>query len=265
MSPTNAEQPLPIFEIASPDEHAQFFLSNRREVLHYLSLIARQRSIATAYLDDGRLFFPSTIIAVDEAANLLFLDPAQTEEDNRNAGSARQVILVANLDRVKMQIRLPGLKTTIHQGQNALCAPIPEAILRLQRREFFRLEPPLGAPIHCQLAVRQTAGSSKTFDLSLSDISGGGVSLAGEPELAEYFPRDTMFADCRLEIPGEGVILINLRVRKTIEMSLRSGHRCLRIGCEFVNLPGTRLAFIERYIARIERERKARESGLLEA
>lgn len=265
MSPTNEELPLPVFEIASPEEHAQFFLSNRREVLHYLNLMVRQHSLATAYLDDGRQFFPSSLIAVDEAADLLFLDPAQVDEFNRLAQSARQITLVANLDRIKMQIRLPALKMRSHQGHDALCAPIPDSILRLQRREFFRLEPPLASPIHCQLAVRPSTGGSKTFDLALSDISGGGVSLIGEPNMAEHFSRDTMFPDCRLEIPGEGVILVNLRVRKSVEISARNGHHCLRIGCEFVNLPGTRLAFIERYIARIERERKARESGLLEA
>lgn len=265
MSTTNEELPLPVFEIASPDEYAQFFLSSRREVLHYLSLMARQRSIATAYIDEGRQFFPSSIIAVDESENLLFLDPAQADEYNRLAQSAEKITLVAKLDRIKIQIRLPTLKIQNHQGQNVLCAPIPESILRLQRREFFRLEPPLSAPIHCQLAAVQTDGSTKTFDLSLSDISGGGVSLIGEPDMAAHFSRDTMFPDCRLEIPGEGVILVNLRVRKTVEMSPRSGHHCLRIGCEFVNLPGRRLAFIERYIARIERERKARKSGLLES
>jgi len=265
MSSTHAELPLPIFEIDSPEEHAQYFLNNRREVLHYLGLMARQHSIATAYLNDGRQFFPSSIIAVDESANLLFLDPAQVADDNRLAQSARQIILVANLDRVKMQIRLPSLKATTHQGQEALCAAIPESILRLQRREFFRLEPPLATPIHCQLAIPHAAGHTKTCDLLLSDISGGGVSLVAEPDMAEHFPRDTMFPDCRLEIPGEGVILVNLRVRKMVEISPRSGQHCLRVGCEFVNLPGTRLAFIERYIARIERERKARASGLLEA
>lgn len=264
MSETIEELPLPVFEISSPREHAQFFLSNRREVLFYLELMSKQRCIATLYIDDGRKFFLSSIVAIDEAANLLVLDPAQDSRFNELAGSAREITLVANLDRVKMQIRLPALRLQPYQGQNALCTGIPERILRLQRREFFRLEPPLTTPIRCQLATTLDNGSTKTFDLLLADISGGGVSLIGDTEIAPHFERDTVFRDCRLEIPGEGVILVNLRVRKAIEMSPRNGQHCLRIGCEFVNLPGMRLSFIERYIARIERERKARASGLIE-
>ena len=262
MQPTTEEVPIPDFEIDHADVFAQFFLGNQREVVFYLNVLAKRRSIFTAYINEGQRFFLTSIVAVDEPAGSIFLDPANDDESNTAAQRARQITLVANLDRIKMQIRLPALKKAIHQGQSVLAAPIPETLLRLQRREFFRLEPPLASPIQCKLAAQDSSGILKTFELTLSDISGGGVSLIAAPEIAEYFPRDALFQQCRLEIPGEGVIQVNLRVRKTVEISDRSGHHNLRIGCEFVNLPGTRLAFIERYITRIERERKAKDSGL---
>jgi len=253
---------IPDFEIDHRAEFAQFFLSNRREILFYLNILAKRRSLFTAYIDEGTCFFLTAIITVDETTGMVFLDPQHAEECNAAFGSARQITLVANLDSVKIQIRLPTLKMASLEGQNVLAASIPESILRLQRREFFRLEPPLAHPIHCKLALKNENGALQTFELTLSDISGGGVCLIGPTETVEYFQRDALFQQCRLEIPGEGVIQVNLRVRKTVEMSDRSGRHSLRIGCEFVNLPGARLAFIERYITRIERERKARDSGL---
>lgn len=262
MMPIAAEPPIPDFEIDHPHDFAQFLLSNRREILFYLDQLSKRRSLFTAYINEGQQFFLTSIVAVDESSSMIFLDPGHAEESNAGASAARQITLVANLDRVKMQIRLPALKAASHHGQNVLATPIPEAILRLQRREFFRLEPPLAQPIHCKLATPGAAGTTQTFEMMLSDISGGGVCLIGPVEHAEHFPRDALFQHCRLEIPGEGVIQVNLRVRKTVEMSDRSGHHSQRIGCEFVNLPGARLAFIERYITRIERERKARDSGL---
>lgn len=262
MTSTQEEFPVPDFEIDHKDVFAQFLLNSPREVNFYLNLLAKRRSIFTAYINEGQNFFLTSIVAVDEAAGIFFLDPSHAEENNANAHRARQITLVANLDRVKMQMRLPALGTSVHQGQKVLSAPIPETILRLQRREFFRLEPPIANPILCQLAEEEADGRIKTFELHLSDISGGGVSLTGPTEIAAHFPRDRIFQKCRIEIPGEGVIQANLRVRKTVEMSERDGQHNLRIGCEFISLPGTRLAFIERYIARIERERKARDSGL---
>lgn len=262
MSATADDLPIPDFEIDHPDVFGQFLLSNPREVGFYLNLLAKRRCILTAYIDGGQHFFLTSIVGIDETASSLFLDPSNASESNADAQGARQITLVTNLDRVKIQLRLPPLSTSIHQGQSVLAAPIPPSILRLQRREFFRLEPPLASPILCKLATEEANGRLETFELKLSDISGGGLCLIGPTESAAHFARDTLFQQCRLDIPGEGVIQVNLRVRKTVEISDRNGHHSLRIGCEFVSLPGTRLAFIERYITRIERERKARDSGL---
>ena len=253
---------VPDFEIDQREEFAQFFLGNPREILFYLRILAKRRSLFTAYLDEGADFFLTAIVAVDEAAGLILLDPQHAEESNAQFASAHQITLVGNLDSVKMQIRLPALKLSNVEGQNVLSAPIPLAILRLQRREFFRLEPPFTQPVHCKLATKSATGATQTFEFVLADISGGGLCLIVPTELAENFQRDALFQQCRLEIPGEGVIQVNLRVRKSVEMSDRTGQHSLRIGCEFANLPGARLAFIERYITRIERERKARDTGL---
>jgi c-di-GMP-binding flagellar brake protein YcgR len=260
---TSVEQaPVPDFEIDHPELFGEFMLQGAREIRFYLDLLARQRNILTAYIDAGENFFLTSILALDEVAGLLFLDPSHAQENNLNAQNAKRLTLVTNLDRVKMQIRLPGLKPSQLDGRSVLSAPIPESILRLQRREFFRLQPPGSAPIVCKLAGEPEDLRPTRTELMLSDISGGGICLIAPTELAELFPRDALFHHCRLEIPGEGVIQVNLRVRKTVEISGQDGNHDLRVGCEFVNLPGTRLAFIERYIARIERERKARASGL---
>lgn len=252
----------PDFEIDHPEVYGQFLLGNASEIVFYLNLLARRRAILTAYSDAGSSFFLTSVIGADEAAGTLFLDPANLPSSNVGAEGARQITLVTSLDRVKMQMRLTGLHLATHQGHPVLAAALPQHLLRLQRREFFRLEPPLNAPIVCQLATKSPDGRLHTFELTLADISGGGASLTGPTEIAGHFPRDTLFTQCRLDIPDEGVIQVNLRVRKTVEMSGRDGQHHLRIGCEFVNLPGTRLAFIERYITRIERQRKARDSGL---
>jgi flagellar brake protein len=261
--PTIAEElSLPDFEIDHPDVFAQFLLSDRREIVLYLTLLAKRRSIFTAYLNEGQRFFLTSIVAVDESGGMIYFDQPDDEANNTTAQQARQVTMVTNLDRIKIQIRLATLTHGSHQNQKIIGAPIPQSMLRLQRREFFRLEPPVDSPIHCKLGTQGMDGTSRTFELPLADISGGGVSLCGPTEIVNYFPRDALFPNCRLEIPDEGVIQVTLRVRKTVEMSGQSGHHDLRIGCEFVNLPAMRLAFIERYITRIERERKAKDSGL---
>lgn len=262
MTQAAEELPIPDFEIDHKEEFPQYLLSNRREILYYLNMLATRRSLLTAYINEGQRFLLTSIVAVDDATSSIFFDPPNVDEQLSDAIGARQITLVTNLDRVQIQMRLPALSESQYQGRKVIFAPIPEAMLRLQRREFFRLEPPLATPIHCKLLAHSPIGKMSTLDLVLSDISGGGISLIAPTEIADHFPRDTLFQQCRLEIPGEGVIQVNLRVRKTIELSSRNGRHSLRVGCEFMDLPSNRLAFVERYITRIERERKAKDSGL---
>ncbi|MDR1995082.1 flagellar brake protein [Azonexus sp.] len=257
------EDSTPDFEIDHPEVFTQFLLVNPPEILFYLNLLARRRCLFTAYIDDGRRFFLTSIVAVDEAAGQFFLDPSNLGESQVDPAAARQITLLTNLDRVKIQLRLTALRPVSYHGQSVLVAALPTQLLRLQRREFFRLESSAAeTPIICQVAATTGDGQLHTLDLSLSDISGGGACLITTPENAGLFPRDALFQHCRLEIPDEGVIQVNLRVCKVFDFSTQDGQRHLRIGCEFINLPGARLAFIEHYIVRIERQRKARASDL---
>lgn len=262
MSSSLSEHATLHFEIDNKDEYAQFFLSTTREITFYLNLLIKRASLVTAYFDEGSQFFLTSIVAIDEAKDEILIDPAQAETSKAATLAARKITLVANLDRVKIQFRIDRLHESQFEGRPALSANIPNSMLRLQRREFFRLEPPLASPISCQIAIERPSGGLQTLDPRVADISGGGISLSAPTSVAEASQPGMLFKDCRLDIPGEGVLLVNLRVKKAIEISANSGIHHLRIGCEFVGLPGTRLAMIERYITRIERERKARDSGL---
>lgn len=257
MNAGSEEDPSPLdFEIDHEEEYGRFLLGDRLEILFFLNALARRGNLVTAYINGGSPFFLTSILGIDASANTLLLDASASEELNQQAGTAQRITLVTSHDRVRMQIRIGPTRTIMHQGQPALLAELPNLVLRLQRREFFRLEPPLNSPLLCHLLAEDPDNRPKSFELMLADISGGGVSLIALTGDIDYFPRDTLLKDCRLDITGEGVITANLRVRKVIELSTQSGHHSLRIGCEFVNLRGNYLAMIQRYITRIERERK---------
>ena len=68
--------------------------------------------------------------------------------------------------------------------------------------------------------------------------------------------------NCRIELPEVGTVTGTAIVRSVFETVTRSGSKSQRAGCEFVKLPGPMLTLIQRYIIKVERERKARESGM---
>ena len=92
------------------------------------------------------------------------------------------------------------------------------------------------------------------------DISLGGVSLAGLP-VDLPLESDMTFQNCSIDLPDGGPIVATLRPCWQSETVSRSGIRAKRAGFAFVDLPRVKTTVIQRYIIKIERERKARELG----
>lgn len=253
---------VPDFEIDRPEVYAHFLLTQENDILSYLHTLARQHAILTVYLDDGQTFFLSSILSVDDAKGTFLLDPANSDELRRKTDNSSKLTLTTLLDKVKIQIRVTHRQYTQLSGRPAISIRLPKNMLRLQRREFFRLPVLSSNPLHCKLPRHFHNRPTQFLTLPLLDISGGGVGMMGQTNQASQFLVGTTFKDCQLEIPGEGAIPINLCIRQSEPQQTGNRDPFLRIGCEYVFLPSTRLNKIQRYIAQLERERKARESTL---
>lgn len=262
MTASRDDQPTLDFEIDHLTEYGQYFVDAPREITYYLNLLVQKRKLLTVYIDGGQSFFLTTLLGMDEGRGLLLLDPASNETLNTQAKAARKLTLTASLNRVKMQFRLPPLVEEKQQGLRVLTAPLPSRLLRLQRRECFRLAPPVSAPLRCRIEQVDTPGKNKLFECGVADISAGGLSLIVPMYEQSIYRPDTLLENCRLEIPDDGVVLVNLRVRKAVELSTEHGPHQLRVGCKFEKVAASRLAVVERYITRIERQRTAKFSGL---
>jgi len=247
-------EPVPV------DKYSEYLLRARSEILHVLRGLAEHNTLITVHFNGGADFIITSLIEATEDG--LLLDVGTNGELNRKAAASSKLICVTSLDKVRIQFSLPELKPIEHQGRPAFRAPFPESLLRLQRREYYRLSTPMANPIRCQVIVELPDGGKSTVITQLSDISGGGMALTFPPNSVNVTP-DMEFSSCRLELPEVGVIVGNLKVRNVFEITLRSGIRVLRAGCQFVRLPGPMLTLVQRYIIKVERERKARESGLV--
>lgn len=252
----------PSFELDQVDMYGKYMLSSRLDILFVLRAMLKHGCMATVYFDHGKSFFLTTLLAVNEENNSLTIDVGSDPVTNRAAGEASSLIVTASLERVKIQFLLAGLHPVTFEGNPAFRAALPAHVLRLQRREYFRLETPVANPIHCQITIGGEEGSTRAHSLPLLDISGGGVGLMADNQLAPLCKVGTLLLNSRFELPEEGVVSATLCVRSAFGVTTRNGHTFTRLGCEFVNLPGTRLTMIQRYITRIERERKARLAGL---
>lgn len=251
----------PQLELDHSDDYSQYLLHSNAEILAVLRNLIGKGAMITVHFDQGQSFLLTSMLALSPDNRQFILDLGSNEEMNRRALRVNKLICTTLIDKVKVQFSLKQLLPTQHEGRAAFLGEVPETLLRLQRREFFRLSTPIANPIRLNVMVRRSDDSAQHVELRLVDISGGGVGLMATPDQAQLFHKGDTLPDSKMMLPNEGLLVATLCVRTLFEVTTRGGARLARLGCEFVALPALRLTMVQRFITRVERERKAQLSG----
>ena len=248
--------------LLDPGDYAQYLLRTKNEIQFVLRSLIEQVAQITIFFNEGHDLLLTTLLAVDDQG--ITLDYGASQETNRKAQEANRLFAITSLDKVKVQFLLRGLKEIEFEGRPAFRAALPDAVLRLQRREYYRLTMPITRPLRCRIPLpgkENSDGTPAAIEVDVVDISGGGMAIIAPPE-GLNLEADMEFPDCTIELPEIGAINTTLRIRSLFDVTLRSGAHLRRSGCQYVNLRAPMATLIQRYIIKVERERKARESGL---
>ena len=258
----HTEQPPLQFELEQADDYRQFLLHSKAEIVSVLRTLVQKGAMVTAYFDQGKSFLLTALLAVNLEKNEMILDVGSDKEMNSRALHADKFIFTTTIDKVKVQFSLNRLSANTYEGRSAFRGTLPESLLRLQRREYFRLSTPATHPVKCVVSMINADSSPLVATTKLLDISGGGAGLLVPPEQAGLYEKGVVLDNCKIMLPDEGLLTVKLCVRDVFDVTTKSGSRYFRAGCEFIKLPGAHLTMIQRYITRVERERKARLTGL---
>lgn len=259
--PTPEEQHRAELEL-NQQSFSEYLLYSRSEILFVLRSVMQKKCMLTIYFDGGRSFFLTSLLAISDDGNWLYFDVSNDAVVNKNALAANKLMFTTMLERVKVQFSVGGFQEVPAGKRKAFACRLPETLLRLQRREHFRLTTPVAIPLKCDITAPRPDGGMEELFLTLLDISGGGVGLMAPDDHAPLFQAGNVLSGCKIDIPDEGTVITGLCVRNAFPVTTKSGSHYTRVGCEFVELAGTHLTWVQRYITKVERERKAREAGM---
>lgn len=230
-------------------------IQSKFEILRILRAIESGGLLLHMEADNGEAGFVTTILDIDLDNNTIVIDTANKEAQTRSLLQSEQANFETSLDKIKVSFKAPSPEVTSFEGQPALAIPIPESIRRLQRREYFRVNVPLSEPAMVTLRLNNQSQSFR-----LHDISGGGLSLVDE-SLDFPEPIGTHHTESLLELPDAGSFLVALQVARTETQTLPTGKQIQRLGCTFIDLPGSTQTAVQNYIARLERQQIAKQRG----
>jgi flagellar brake protein len=247
--------------ILSPEDEEQYTLHDPREVRWLVQSLIQARALISAHLMPGGLNSPTALLELYDDDTVL-IDGNHSALMNQRVLQADYLMCVSQLDRVRIQFRLHDLELVEVDGRPAFQAPMPEWMVRLQRRELFRLAIPPLHKVHCTVPVSAAAGLPEvSMDLRVLDISGGGVAVMLPDNHSAFHPKKR-FANCQLHLAEAGKIPVTLEVCYVSKLEQRPGQVLMRAGCRFVDLPFNLENQVLNYIFRTERARNAREREL---
>ena len=190
---------------ATSADDGRFRVDSRVEIVYILRALMKSNALVTAYFNGGREFVVTAVLQVDSEQGLVVLDSGSNRELNERLLHGREVSVVSSQDGVRVQFTTDRVAAVSFEGRLAFRLPLPDTIMKLQRREYYRLATPVVHPLKCEIA----GPDGKRFELALADISLGGVCLVGQPASFSFEPGMPL-EDCRIDLPEIGAIRAGL-------------------------------------------------------
>jgi c-di-GMP-binding flagellar brake protein YcgR len=234
-------------------------LRSRREIISLLRNIGERNQLVRMVINNGADTVVTSILDVDESDDTVLLDCAPTATMNHRVLASETLAFETVLDSIRILFDVSEIDSITYNKLPAFVIPLPQSVIRLQRREFYRVPTPLTTPVMCTVPVR-TGDQVIQVTTSLHNISGGGLSIVDEKKLIDpTFGR--IYENCRINLPG-GQITVSLQIRNLLELTLANGKSIHRLGCQFVDPSNGTVAAVQKYITKLEREHNARATGI---
>ncbi len=243
------------------EELSPYQVHSRREIMSLLRALGEQRQSITMLVNGGSEAIVTSVLEVDEDTNTLFIDCSANAALNRRITESENISFETVLDSIRILFFAADVRECVHDDLPALSLPVPTSLIRLQRREYYRVPTPIANPVRCTIQLPKEAGG-ETVTVTLQNVSGGGIAIVDEKKVLDNTIGLT-YQDCKIQLPGNTVVVTSLQVRNSHDFTLPNGKFVRRIGCTFIELPPTMLAAIQRYITKLEREQNARTGGML--
>jgi flagellar brake protein len=233
---------------------ARCTLHSRAEILFQLRAIQKRKLLVNLDIKGSRHIVVTSVLAVNEANNTVILDSARGDALNHELLSGKGAEFVTQLDGVSITFATGQVTLCTYDTLPALRIAIPQSLIRLQRREHFRVPLPVANPVRC-IVPSSSADEPDPINTHIVDISCGGVALA---ESSGRLGTETgrILHDCRLLLPEADAVVTSLEVRNTAQIRLQNGCFQTRLGCQFVDLPNDMAARLQRFVMDIERARR---------
>lgn len=243
-----------ISRLISMPENEEFLVHSRASVVALLRQLMRQAEPILTVFNDGQTTLTTTILHVDSDKGIVVMEYGQDPELNRQLLASRDILFDIKQNSIILQFTAPLVRQARLKGESVFVIALPDMVLRLQRREYFRLDTS-SANMSCTLTA-----NGATYVYTIDDISVGGLGLEDNSRAMEFVPFQ-VFANAQVNIDGMGPMSMKLQVRNNLDTTNLDGKPIKRIGMAFMELTPEQENRLQRYINRQQMEEQRRRAA----
>lgn len=232
----------------------QFVIHNVKAIGQILADLLKSKTTLKVSFNHGNDVCLSSVIALDTVNHAVFLDIGRDEDFNVRLLASPQVTFEKD-DGIRIRWVSTRLVAANMPDGKAIKIAQPQSMIRLQRREYFRIPTPIINPVICQIPIADSKnpGEEKILELTLVDISIGGVGVTSLGVLDPRFTPGATFSNCKMDFPDIGMTNLKLQVMSMSPIPMKDGTIKHRIGLRYVDPSRGNEGLIHRYTYTLER------------
>lgn len=240
---------------------SRFQVNSRKEIIRLLRKGHERNQFVRMQANISADAIVTSILDIDDENDAFIIDCASNAHTNERFLASTDISFEMLLENIRILFSAEQVQNCVHDNKPALRVAIPQNLIRLQRREFYRVMVPVTSSVKCSIQIpAEPGGIATTALVPVYNVSGGGVSVTDDKK---QIPLNvsTIYQNCQIDIPGNPVIL-TLQLMNVQEVKLPNNKSVRRLGFRFIEPSNTVSTSIQRYITKLEREQNAKATGM---
>ncbi|ADI29399.1 flagellar brake protein [Methylotenera versatilis] len=240
-------------DAAHANDEEQFIVQNQKQIIQILNELAKHHELLKISFSHDTCL--TNVISVDAHNHVVYLDIGIDDAFNDRLLASHHVVF-AKEDGVRIKWTSAQLTLATLKDGKAIKIALPQKLMRLQRREFFRLATPIVNPVPCIIPIPNAENPDEdgTLELTLVDVSLGGVGVIAANPLDEVLVIGANFDKCRINFPEVGETNLTLQVRNITPVTMKDGATKYRVGLQFISPSRGNEGLINKYTFNLERQ-----------
>ncbi|MFN2104543.1 MAG: flagellar brake protein [Candidatus Promineifilaceae bacterium] len=213
-----------------------------KEASLYINKIMEERCILVASPEDHDASIMTAIIDILDDENEVVFDYSGSKDLDRRIRQSQSIGFSTCIDDIKVTFSSGPVEDTVHRGRPAFKIKMPRSIYRVQRRDFYRVSPPLLERPECVMEY-----DGKSYKATILDISIGGINALIQNS---RFKAGDVIERCRISTP------IGIKIEASLEIIYVRNEldrsREAQYGCVFKDAGALVESKLQRYVTYLQ-------------